>query len=132
ENDLASNRANRDNDYSNRGIDLNPEDIETYVIMKGPEATAMFGSQGAGGAILITTKRAKAGTFTVNYNYSGRIEKPGKMPERQFTYGQGTNGNYDGVSVYSLGPKFRSEERRVGKESSYRCMHNHNIYRINS
>lgn len=111
ENDLASNRANRDNDYSNRGIDLNPEDIETYVIMKGPEATAMFGSQGAGGAILITTKRAKAGTFTVNYNYSGRIEKPGKMPERQFTYGQGTNGNYDGVSVYSLGPKFKPTDK---------------------
>lgn len=111
QNDLASNRPNRDSDYSNRGIDLNPEDIESYVIMKGAEATAMFGSQGAGGAILITTKRAKAGTFSVNYNYSGRVETPGKMPERQFVYGQGTNGSYIANSIYSMGPKFNSNDK---------------------
>lgn len=45
ENDLASGSANRALDYSNRGMDLNPEDIESYTIMKGPEATALFGSQ---------------------------------------------------------------------------------------
>lgn len=111
QNDLASNSANRDIDYSNRGMDINPEDIESYVVMKGPEATAIYGSQGAGGAILITTKRAKAGTFTVTYNYSGRIETPGKMPERQFVYGQGTNGNYIGNSIYSLGAKFKPTDK---------------------
>jgi len=110
ENDLATNGANRDGDYSNRGIDINPEDIESYVIMKGPEATAMYGSQGAGGAILITTKRAKAGAFNVTYNYSGRVETPGKFPERQYVYGQGTNGNYLGTSIYSLGPKFKDTD----------------------
>ncbi|ULT22089.1 hypothetical protein KUH03_21425 [Sphingobacterium sp. E70] len=40
-------------------MDINPDDIETYTVLKGPEATAQFGSQGAGGAILITTKKEK-------------------------------------------------------------------------
>lgn len=111
ENDLVSNGSNANNDYSNRGLDINPQDIETYVVMKGPEATAMFGSQGSGGAILITTKRAKSGAFNVVYNYSGRIETPGRMPERQFVYGQGTNGNYLGNSVYSMGPKFSADDK---------------------
>lgn len=107
ENDLATNGPNRDLDYSNRGMDLNPEDIESYVIMKGPEATAMYGSQGAGGAILITTKKAKAGAFGVTYNYSSRVESVNKFPERQYVYMQGTNGNYDGVSPYALGPRYK-------------------------
>ena len=109
ENDLAMNGANRDLDYSNRGMDINPEDIESYVVMKGPEATALYGSQGAGGAILITTKRAKAGVFAVTYNYSNRIESVNKFPERQYVYMQGLNGNYDGTSAYALGPKYKDE-----------------------
>ncbi|MBE8713082.1 SusC/RagA family TonB-linked outer membrane protein [Sphingobacterium sp. KB22] len=104
EKDLAINGANRDLDYSNRGMDINPEDIESYTIMKGPEATAMYGSQGAGGAILIVTKKAKAGAFAVNYNYSTRIETVNRFPERQYKYAQGVNGNYDGASANSLGP----------------------------
>lgn len=109
ENDLASNGPNRDLDYSNRGMDLNPEDIESYVVMKGPEATAMYGSQGAGGAILITTKKAKAGAFGVTYNYSNRVESVNKFPERQYVYMQGTNGFYDGTSSYALGPKYKED-----------------------
>ncbi|MGJ1360169.1 MULTISPECIES: SusC/RagA family TonB-linked outer membrane protein [Sphingobacterium] len=106
ENDLASNGANRDLDYSNRAMDINPDDIETYTILKGPEATAQFGSQGAGGAILITTKKGKAGKFTVNYSLSGRVETVNKYPERQYVYAQGTNGVYAANSVYSMGPKY--------------------------
>ena len=106
ENELAFTSNNRENDYSNRGIDLNPEDIESYVIMKGPEATAMFGNQGAGGAILITTKKGKAGRVAVNYTFAGRVEYLNKFPERQFEYSNGTNGIYNGVSSYGLGPKY--------------------------
>lgn len=109
ENDLAMNGPNRDLDYSNRAMDLNPEDIESYVIMKGPEATALYGSQGAGGAILITTKKAKAGSFGVSYNYSNRIESVNKFPERQYVYMQGLNGAYDGTSSYALGPKYKDD-----------------------
>jgi ferric enterobactin receptor len=106
ESDLAFTSNNQENDYSNRGIDINPEDIESYVIMKGPEATAMFGNQGAGGAILITTKKGKAGRVSVNYNYAGRVEYVNRFPERQYVYANGTNGIYNGTSVSAMGPKY--------------------------
>lgn len=106
ENDLAYNTSNRDNDYSNRALDINPEDIESYTIMKGPEATALFGNQGAGGAILITTKKAKSGRGSVSYNNSFRWETFNRWPERQLTYGPGTNGVYSAVSTLFFGPKY--------------------------
>jgi len=109
ENDLAMNGANRDLDYSNRALDINPSDIETYTVMKGPEATALYGSSGAGGAIIITTKKAKSGKFGVDYSYSGRMEFVNKFPERQYTYMQGLNGSYDGTSSYALGPKYKDD-----------------------
>ena len=108
--DMVHVGTNRENDYSNRGIDINPEDIESYVIMKGAEATAMYGSMGAGGAILITTKKGKAGRASVNYSYSGRFEKPYRYPERQYIYAQGTNGVYTATSAYALGPKYNENE----------------------
>jgi len=58
---------NRTNDYGNRGMDINPEEIESVTILKGPEASALYGTQGASGAVVITTKRAKAGKATVSY-----------------------------------------------------------------
>ncbi|WP_293957173.1 MULTISPECIES: SusC/RagA family TonB-linked outer membrane protein [unclassified Sphingobacterium] len=116
ENDLAMNGANRDLDYSNRALDINPSDIETYVVMKGPEATALYGSSGAGGAIIITTKKAKSGRFGVDYSYSGRMEFVNKFPERQYTYMQGLNGNYDGTSSYALGPKYK-EDMQLNKDN---------------
>lgn len=107
ESDLAFSSNNRENDYSNRGIDINPEDIESYVIMKGPEATAMFGNQGAGGAILITTKKGKAaGRVSVNYSYAGRVEHVNRFPERQYSYANGVSGVYNGVSTSAMGPKY--------------------------
>ncbi|PUV23396.1 SusC/RagA family TonB-linked outer membrane protein [Sphingobacterium athyrii] len=106
ENDLASNGANQSLDYSNRAMDINPDDIETYTVLKGPEATAQFGSQGAGGAILITTKRGKVGKFTTNYTFSGRVESVNKFPERQYVYAQGLNGSYDGTALTALGPRY--------------------------
>lgn len=111
EHDLVYDGTNRENDYSNRAIDLNPEDIESYVIMKGAEATAMFGSMGAGGAILITTKKGKAGRSSVSYTYSGRVETPYRYPERQYVYAQGTNGTYSATSTYAMGPRFNPEQK---------------------
>lgn len=48
---------NRSNDYTNRIADLNPNDIENVTVLKGPEATALYGSQASSGAIVITTKK---------------------------------------------------------------------------
>lgn len=86
------NLANRSNDFTNRAADVNPEDIESVTILKGPEATALYGSDGANGAIIITTKKGKKGKATISYNNSFRIEKVYRLPEIQTVYDQGSLG----------------------------------------
>src|SRR5690606_627791 len=48
--------------------DLNPNDIESYEVLKDGAATAIYGSRAANGVILITTKKGKKGTMSINYN----------------------------------------------------------------
>lgn len=99
--------TNRNQDYTNRASDINPADIESYVILKGPEATALYGNLGANGAIVITTKKGKAGKASVAYSGSMRIETVNNPPEVQTVYSQGAaNGIYDGNSTVFFGPKY--------------------------
>lgn len=86
---------NRNNDYGNRGMDINPEEIETITILKGPEAAALYGTEGASGAIVITTKRAKAGKASAVYSNSFRLEQAYRFPEIQTVYGGGAGGIFD-------------------------------------
>jgi TonB-linked SusC/RagA family outer membrane protein len=79
--------ANRGVDFSNRASDLNPDDIETLVVLKGPEASALYGIDAANGAIVITTKRGVAGAPTMEYSSSVRMETTGARPELQRVYG---------------------------------------------
>ena len=110
---LVGNRNNRDQDYSNRGIDINPADIETYTILKGPEATALYGNLGASGAIVITTKKAKAGFGSITYNNAFRLEKQLNFPEVQTVYSQGvSNGIYSGSTRNYFGPKYADTVQR--------------------
>ena len=98
--------GNRSSDYGNRAADINPEDIESVTILKGPEATALYGSDGASGAVIVTTKKGKSGKGTVTYNTSFRWEKVYRFPEVQKTYMRGTNGvanNLAFVNPFSLG-----------------------------
>nr|WP_121270228.1 SusC/RagA family TonB-linked outer membrane protein [Pedobacter schmidteae] len=104
--ELVTGAANADRDYSNRGMDINPNDIETYTIMKGPEATALYGNAGASGAILITTKKGKAGKGSIIYSNSFRVEKVNRFPEIQQVYNSGTNGVFDGTVTTFNGPAF--------------------------
>ncbi|SDL48435.1 TonB-linked outer membrane protein, SusC/RagA family [Pedobacter sp. ok626] len=98
---------NRSQDYTNRASDINPADIESYVVLKGPEATALYGNLGASGAIVITTKKAKSGKASVSYNGSMRIETVNNPPEVQLVYGQGdANGIFNGGSFNFFGPKY--------------------------
>src|SRR5690606_3239847 len=48
---------------------LNPSDIESMEVLQGPSATAIYGSRGTNGVIMITTKRGKAGETKISYNY---------------------------------------------------------------
>jgi TonB-linked SusC/RagA family outer membrane protein len=101
--------ANRNSDYGNRASDINPEDIATITILKGPEASALYGSDGASGAIVITTKKGKSGAATVTYDNSFRMEKVYLFPEIQTTYGRGNNGVADPnatVNPFAAGTQF--------------------------
>lgn len=84
--------ANRNTDYGNRAMDLNPEDIETLVILKGPEASALYGSDGASGALIITTRKGSKGKATISYDNSFKWDKVYRFPEIQTKYARGTNG----------------------------------------
>lgn len=75
---------------SNRAIDINPDDIESVSILKGPAAAALYGSRAGNGAIIYTTKRGKAGKgLGATYSTSMEIAKVNKLPELQTKYGQG-------------------------------------------
>jgi TonB-linked SusC/RagA family outer membrane protein len=55
---------------------LNPADIDNIQVLQGPSATAIYGSRGTNGVILITTKRGKAGDFKINYSYQNNLQTP--------------------------------------------------------
>ena len=85
--------SNRGVDFTNRAADLNPEDIENLVVLKGPEAAALYGIDAANGAIVITTKRGKAGRGGLEYSNSFRIENTRAKPEIQQVYGPSAVGS---------------------------------------
>lgn len=99
--------------------DINPEDIETLTVLKGANATALYGQRGANGAIVITTKSGRVGKgIGVTINSNSTIEQISRWPDYQYEYGQGTEGvrhysflaSADGASTRSTssawGPRF--------------------------
>jgi TonB-linked SusC/RagA family outer membrane protein len=87
-----SDAPNRTQDYTNRGADINPDDIESVVILKGPEAAALYGMQAGNGAIVITTKKGKKGTGRLNYSTNTRFDNVYRFPETQKVYQRGADG----------------------------------------
>ncbi len=83
---------NRGIDFTNRAADINPEDIASVTILKGPEASALYGIEAASGAVVITTKRGQAGKARIDYSNSFRIDHIVEYPEIQQKYGRGSNG----------------------------------------
>jgi TonB-linked SusC/RagA family outer membrane protein len=79
--------SNRGVDFTNRAADINPDDIESLTVLKGPEASALYGIDAANGAIVITTKRGKPGIGGFEYNNSFRIESTNSRPSVQHVYG---------------------------------------------
>lgn len=77
--------ANRD---SGDGIsNLNPDDIESMTILKGPAAAALYGSQAANGVVLITTKKGVAGKAQITLNSATTFDEVISLPKMQNTYG---------------------------------------------
>lgn len=102
-----------DNGYWNRSLDrgngiadINPDDIETLSVLKGPSAAALYGSRAGNGVILITTKtgRAQDGLGITVTNSLG-MSNIFTNPELQNSFGQGNSGVYNATSTSSWGPK---------------------------
>ena len=93
--------------YSNRAIDLNPDDIETVSVLKGGAATALYGMRAGNGVIIITTKKGRdtGGKMSVSFSSSTALDKVNKLPEMQMIYAQGNNGIYGTSTTSSWGPK---------------------------
>lgn len=120
-------------DFGNGASDLNPDDIESISVLKGPSATALYGSRAANGAIIITTKkgRNKKG-IGVSVNSSVVFEKASYFPDFQTEYGSGSDAGLsefchwtlsadeapDGIATsqhisrYAFGEKFDANKMR--------------------
>ena len=79
--------SNRGVDFTNRSADINPEDIESITVLKGAEASALYGIDAANGAIVITTKRGRSGLSGLEYSNNFRIEQVRAKPDIQHVYG---------------------------------------------
>ena len=97
--------------FSNRMADINPDDIESISILKGPAATALYGLRAANGAVIITTKKGAAGATRINFSTSFGWDQVNKTPEIQESYREGRFGrlrfrsNGNPLRFQSFGPR---------------------------
>jgi len=94
-------------DASSRSLDINPSDIETIEVLKGPAASALYGLRAGNGVIIITTKSGKKdkGKAVINFNTAYTADIVTKTPSLQSTYGQGNGGVTNLGTSMSWGPK---------------------------
>jgi TonB-linked SusC/RagA family outer membrane protein len=78
--------------FTNRAADINPDDIESINVLKGPAATALYGLRAANGVVIITTKRGISGKTLITFSSDVTIDQVGKTPTVQTRWGQGSNG----------------------------------------
>lgn len=92
-------------DFGNGIADINPDDIESITVLKGPGATALYGSRASGGALIITTKSGarKEKGIGISFNSNTSVNTILKWPDYQYEYGQGT-----GKALNSAGEKYYS------------------------
>lgn len=96
--------SNMELDYGNGAAEINPDDIETLTVLKGANATALYGSRAANGAIIITTKSGEGRKgLGVSVGHSTTYETPLASPQYQRVYGQGKNGQFSYVDGYGTG-----------------------------
>ena len=101
---------------------ISPDDIETYTVLKGLAATAIYGSRAQNGAIVITTKRGKknARGFTIDFNSSTQIDKGfiavpntqalyGAGERTEYAFGDGKGGGLNDGDYDVWGPKFEGQ-----------------------
>lgn len=103
-------------DFGNGAMEVNPDDIESVSVLKGPSAAALYGTRASNGVVIIKTKTgAKSKGLGVSFNSTTYAETPFKLPQFQNTYGLGNSGKYaykNGLGAgindnitYSYGPR---------------------------
>lgn len=108
-------------DYGNAAMDINPNDIESVTVLKGPNAAALYGSKAANGAVIITTKDGSQGAQGLGVTFDSQVtfSDIAILPDMQNQYGQGLfgefsfvdgrgGGTYDGVDE-SWGPPLNGQ-----------------------
>ena len=98
---------------------LNPEDIQDIQVLNGAGAAALYGSDASNGALIITTKRGKAGKTEVKFSNTTTIEQVSYLPKLQKEFGSGTTPDqppvYTPYENQQFGPRFDGTIRAIGK-----------------
>ena len=86
-------------DIGNAAGDIDPNNIESMTVLKGPNAAALYGTRAANGAVVITTKSGRGslgeGGFDLSATFASTFERPLRLPDYQNLYGQGFYGEFD-------------------------------------
>jgi TonB-linked SusC/RagA family outer membrane protein len=95
-------------DFGNLAQDINPEDIESVSVLKGPAASALYGLRGQFGVILITTKKGSknAKKAQVNFSSAYSLEKAGNFMPLQDIYGAGSSLNFATIEINGVDTKY--------------------------
>ncbi len=99
--------------------DINPEDIESMSVLTGAAAAALYGSEAANGAIMITTKKGESGALKVTLSSNTEFLNTFTQPDFQNRYGTGSEGMRNGSNGYSWGEKLLPAARYGYTPDSY-------------
>ncbi|MEE9361580.1 MAG: SusC/RagA family TonB-linked outer membrane protein [Cellulophaga sp.] len=106
-------------DLGNGLADINPDDIESLSVLKGPSAAALYGSRAGNGVILITTKTGKSNQgLGISYAATTGFQTLFQSPDLQNSFGQGSLGAYGEYSTSSWGPKIEGQTETGPLEGS--------------
>jgi len=97
-------------DYGNTAQDIDPNNIESISVLKGPNAAALYGSRAQNGAIVITTKSGRRDALGVTISSSFTTEQPLRLPSYQNVYGQGFGGAFQWVDGAGAGTNDFADE----------------------
>lgn len=104
--------ASSGRDYGTGISDLNPDDIASMTVLKGPNAAALYGSRATNGAVVITTKSGRGAAEGVHFSFTTRMssDAPSILPSYQNTYGQGFGGEFQYVNGAGSGVNDGADE----------------------
>lgn len=93
---------------------LPPDVIESVNVIKGAQGSALYGSDGVNGVIVVTTKQGSKRGLQITYNANIDVERVTNLPKRQMVYGQGWDGARDAYENGAWGPKFDGSKTTYG------------------